>query len=508
MNTALGLERAARLHPERDAVLHGDTVVLSYQQWAEQAAAGAAALRQRGVAPGDRVALFLPNHPDYLVWLYAIWWAGAVAVPINAKLHPREAAWIVGNADARLLLTHSSQVDELQALRADMPAALQLLAHDSPDGQRALQGPGLALQARAPTDLAWLFYTSGTTGRPKGVMLSHRNLAAMMASYHQNVDQPQPDDVMVYAPPISHGAGMYHFAQLPGAGRHLIPASGGFDAAELVALSQRWGRLVLFAAPTMVKRLVDHIAASGAPVDGFKTLVYGGGPMYAADMRRALEVMGQRFAQIYGQGESPMTITALPRQVLADTNHPRWGERLASVGVAAGGVEVRVVNAEGETVPSGTVGEVLVRGDVVTAGYWRNPDASAQALRGGWLWTGDLGAFDADGFLTLHDRSKDVVISGGTNIYPREVEEVLLLYPAVSEVCVIGRPDAAWGEVVVAYVVTRTAVSAAELQEHCLQHLARFKRPKHICFVDALPKNNYGKVLKTALRERERQEHG
>jgi long-chain acyl-CoA synthetase len=200
-----------------------------------------------------------------------------------------------------------------------------------------------------------------------------------------------------------------------------------------------------------------------------------------------------------------MTITALPRQVLADTNHPRWGERLASVGVAAGGVEVRVVNAEGETVPSGTVGEVLVRGDVVMAGYWRNPDASAQALRGGWLWTGDLGAFDADGFLTLHDRSKDVVISGGTNIYPREVEEVLLLHPAVSEVSVIGRPDAEWGEVVVAYVVARAAVSAADLQDHCLQHLARFKRPKHIRFVDALPKNHYGKVLKTALRETERQ---
>jgi long-chain acyl-CoA synthetase len=255
----------------------------------------------------------------------------------------------------------------------------------------------------------------------------------------------------------------------------------------------------------MVKRLVDHITASGAPVDGFKTLIYGGGPMYAADMRRALDVMGQRFVQIYGQGESPMTITALSRPVLADTQHPRWNERLASVGVAAGGVEVCVANAHGEALPAGEVGEVLVRGDVVMAGYWRNPDASVQALRGGWLWSGDMGALDQDGFLTLHDRSKDVVISGGTNIYPREVEEVLLLHPAVSEVSVIGRPDADWGEVVVACVVARAAVSAAELQDHCLQHLARFKRPKHIRFVDALPKNNYGKVLKTALRETDRQ---
>ncbi len=505
MNIAHGLDRAARLHPQRDAVLYGDRVVLTYAEWAQQAAAGATHLKACGVAPGDRVAMFLPNHPDYLVWLYAIWWAGAVAVPINAKLHPREAAWIVGNADARLLLTHSSDLNELNALRADMPAELQLLAHDSAEAGQALQETGLPLQARSPTDLAWLFYTSGTTGRPKGVMLSHRNLAAMMANYHAHVDQPHAEDVMVYAAPISHGAGMYHFAQMPAAGRHLLPASGGFDATELVALSQRWGRLVLFAAPTMVKRLVDHIAASGAPVDGFKTLIYGGGPMYAADMRRALDVMGQRFVQIYGQGESPMTITALSLPVLADTQHPRWNERLASVGVAAGGVEVCVANANGEALPAGEVGEVLVRGDVVMAGYWRNPDASVQALRGGWLWTGDMGALDQDGFLTLHDRSKDVVISGGTNIYPREVEEVLLLHPTVSEVSVIGRPDADWGEVVVAYVVARAAVSSAELQDHCLQHLARFKRPKHIRFVDALPKNHYGKVLKTALRETERQ---
>jgi long-chain acyl-CoA synthetase len=306
---------------------------------------------------------------------------------------------------------------------------------------------------------------------------------------------------MVYAAPLSHGAGMYHFAQMPLAGRHLIPASGGFDAAELVALSQRWGQLVLFAAPTMVKRLVDHIETKGASADGFKTLIYGGGPMYAADMRRALDVMGQRFVQIYGQGESPMTITALPRWVLADTTHPRWAERLSSVGVAQSGVQVRVVNTQGEDLPAGEVGEVLVRGDVVMGGYWRQIDASHEALRDGWLWTGDMGTLDKDGFLTLHDRSKDVVISGGSNIYPREVEEALLLHPAVSEVSVIGRSDADWGEVVVAYVVAREPVSAEALGEHCLQQLARFKRPKHIHFVDALPKNNYGKVLKTALRQ-------
>ena len=239
-------------------------------------------------------------------------------------------------------------------------------------------------------------------------MQTHRNLYAMTACYFIDVDDVEPDDAIVYAAPMSHGAGLYHLPFMARAARHVVPASGGFDAAELVALSRSVGRLCLFAAPTMVKRLVDHVAASGAPTDGFKTIVYGGGPMYAADIERALAVMGPRFVQIYGQGESPMTITALAREHLADTRHPRRAARIASVGVAQSLVEVRVAGSDGRALPAGETGEVLVRGDAVMAGYWRNPEATAQALRDGWLWTGDLGALDDDGFLTLKDRSKDV----------------------------------------------------------------------------------------------------
>ena len=250
----------------------------------------------------------------------------------------------------------------------------------------------------------------------------------------------------------------------------------------------------------MVKRLVNHIVAHKAPADGFKTIVYGGGPMYVADIQQALAVMGPRFVQIYGQGESPMTITALSRTQLMDASHPRHAERIASVGVAQTLVEVRVVDAQGQTCPAGDTGEVVVRGDAVMAGYWRNEEASVQALRDGWLWTGDMGAMDVDGFLTLKDRSKDVIISGGSNIYPREVEEVLLRHPGVREVSVVGHPDPEWGEVVVAFVVGQR-LDVAVLDGLCLAHIARFKRPKHYRFVDELPKNNYGKVLKTALRE-------
>ena len=313
-------------------------------------------------------------------------------------------------------------------------------------------------------------------------MLTHRNLLAMTACYFIDVDDVAAQDSIVYAAPMSHGAGMYNFAFVARAARHVVPASGGFDPAELVALSRSTGRLCLFAAPTMVRRLVDQLAASGEASDGFKTIVYGGGPMYVADIQRALAVMGPRFVQIYGQGESPMTITALGRDHLLDRDHPQWEARIASVGVAQTLVEMSVLGPDGQPLPLGETGEVVVRGDTVMAGYWRNPDASAEALRGGWLWTGDMGALDADGFLTLKDRSKDLIISGGSNIYPREVEEVLLEHPGVREVSVVGQPDAEWGEVVVAFVAADAGVDAAALDALCLQRIARFKRPKHYHF--------------------------
>ena len=221
--------------------------------------------------------------------------------------------------------------------------------------------------------------------------------------------------------------------------------------------------------------------------------------MYVEECKPALARFGQKLVQIYGQGESPMTITALARAHLADRAHPRHAERIASVGVAQSLVEVRVADEHGATQPAGRPGEVLVRGDAVMAGYWRNPEATAKTLRDGWLWTGDVGAMDADGFLTLLDRSKDVIISGGSNIYPREVEEALLRHPGVREVAVVGQADAEWGEVVVAFVVGDD-VDAAALDATCLQHIARFKRPKRYRFVPALPKNHYGKVPKTDLR--------
>jgi long-chain acyl-CoA synthetase len=506
MNLAHLLERAAKQHRARPALFSGSQCVATHGLWADRAARVGAHFRDAGLVPGDRVVLFMRNHPRYLELLFGAWWAGLVAVPVNAKLHPKEVQWIVENAQARWAFVTADvlpEIDELRGLEAVIDA-------DSATCTAWLEdGPGLpAVTERAPTDTAWLFYTSGTTGRPKGVMITHRNLLTMGLTYFNDVDPVALGDTIAYAAPMSHGAGLYAIPHLMAGARHVVPASGGFDAAELFALGRQLGPLSLFAAPTIVKRIVDEAEAQGFTPEqcgqSFKTIVYGGAPMYAADIRRALRCMGPRFVQIYGQGESPMTGTALSRAHLADTAHPRFEARTASVGVAQTPVRIRVAGPDGQSLPAGEVGEVLIQGDSVMAGYWRNPEATQAAIRDGWLWTGDMGALDADGFLTLKDRSKDLIISGGSNIYPREVEEVLLTAPGVSEVAVVGTPDPEWGEIVVAFVVLQTgaAQDAKALDAFCLEQIARFKRPKRYEFVEALPKNNYGKVLKTVLRER------
>jgi long-chain acyl-CoA synthetase len=317
-----------------------------------------------------------------------------------------------------------------------------------------------------------------------------------LADVHQN----HPETALLHAAPLSHGSGMYNFACIAHGGINVVPRSRRYDEHEVLDLAGRYPGLCMFAAPTMVKRLVAAERERPGRAWAIGTVVYGGGPMYLADIQEALHVMGQKFVQIYGQGEAPMTITVLPRHVLAASGHPRWQERLASVGHGQVGIEVSVRNAAGQALACGDVGEVCVRGPVVMQGYWNNPEATQEAIRGGWLHTGDVGFLDEEGFLTLKDRSKDLIISGGTNIYPREVEEALLAHPAVHEVSVIGVADDEWGEAVMAFVVA-DGLDARSLDEFCLQRIARFKRPRHYRFMQTLPKNNYGKVLKTELRK-------
>ncbi len=481
-------------------------MVATYAGLADRVTALSHCLRQTlCLQPGARVALMMGNCAEYVELLYAAWWAGLTVVPINAKLHAEEAAYILEHCGARVCFVTPDLAAAIGALERRVAGLERVVEVGSADF-RAMVRESAAIEPYPASldDVAWLFYTSGTTGRPKGVMLTHRNLLAMSLCYFADVDQIALGDCILHAAPLSHGSGLYNVPHVLRAANQLIPEQSHFDPAELFALCRRWNGVALFAAPTMVRRLVAWARERAPDLAGLKTVIYGGGPMYLEDMKQALAAMGERFAQIYGQGECPMSITALSRFHIGNRSHPRWEARLASVGVAQSAVEVIVADAEHRAVPAGEIGEVMVRGEVVMKGYWRDPENTAQTLRAGWLHTGDLGSFDNDGFLTLRDRSKDLIISGGSNIYPREVEEVLLRHPAVSEVSVVGHPHPDWGEEVVAFLVLRPGAQATEeeLDRLCLQHIARFKRPKLYRYIDSLPKNNYGKVLKTELRDR------
>jgi len=490
------LKNSAQRWPEREAVFEGQHAVHTWASLHTRALQLAHALAERGTV-GSRVAIASLNCPEYVELMFGSWGAGHAVVPINAKLHPKEMAAIVSDADPACIFV-SAELAPALAPALDASAQAKTIVIGSASYQDLFASPAAHALQVAPDALAWLFYTSGTTGRSKGAMLSHRNLMAMTVSHLADVEPSTERDTQIHAAPMSHGSGLYIPAYVARGTRQVIPASRGFDPAEFLDLCEHHVGCSAFLAPTMVQRLRAAVQQRGEPPSGLRTIIYGGGPMYLDELKQSLLAFGKVFIQIYGQGEAPMTITWLAREAHAGSDDAILG----SVGTARTGVQVRVADTEGQDMPPGQTGEILVRGDVVMMGYWRNPQSTAAAIRDGWLWTGDMGSLDGQGFLTLRDRSKDVVISGGSNVYPREVEEVLLAHPGVDEVCVVGQADPEWGEVVVAFVVTApgATVTSKHLDAACLQRLARFKRPKHYHFVPSLPKNNYGKVLKRALR--------
>jgi long-chain acyl-CoA synthetase len=472
---------SARRQPDRHALAIGKRPVRTYGEMACRAAQLASGFRTRlNLQPGDRVALAAKNCPEFYEVLFACWHAGLTPVPMNAKLHAKEFAYILENSGAKACFITPD-------LQGSVPDGISLkkietFFHDA-----------IPPADVSPDDVAWLFYTSGTTGVPKGAMLTHRNMLFQTQAYLADIDRLGPGDSALHPAPLSHGSGLYGLPHFAAGAINVIPESGSFDPEEIFALLDHWPGSSFFAAPTMLVRLM----ASGAARTprNLKTITYGGAPMYVADSLRAIELFGPRLYQLFGQGEAPMTITGLPQEF-----HSRK-EKLETCGFPRTGVEVKIFDDEDRELPAGEVGEIVTRSDCVMRGYWQNEQASAKTLRGGWLHTGDVGSLDAQGFLTIRDRSKDMIISGGSNIYPREIEEVLLRHPAVAECSVVGRPHPEWGEEVVAFVVTRTSVQKEELEQLCLDNIARFKRPRDYRFVEALPKNNYGKVLKTELRK-------
>jgi fatty-acyl-CoA synthase len=484
LNLFVLLDQAAARFGDRGAVYHGEHQLHSWRELRERVLRLAGSLRELG--PGSRVAVASENRPEIIELMFAIWAAECAVVPINYKLHPREMVDILKDAGVAQVFA-SPKIAE--GLASDAP--VDILGTEA-YSRRQDHEPAAAPNSD-PAALAWLFYTSGTTGKSKGAMLSHRNLMAMTVAHLADFDSPDENCSLVHGAPMSHGSGLYIPPYVLRGTRQVIPQSGAFEPEEFLDLCEHHPGCSAFLAPTMVQRLVQ---TGRACPRNLRTVVYGGGPMYVNSLKKAMVAFGPIFTQLYGQGEAPMTITGLRRADHIDADDAVLG----SVGYARSGVDVAVLRDDGSPAPIGEIGEIVCRGDVVMSGYWKNPEATAATLQNGWLRTGDMGSFDERGFLTLRDRSKDVVISGGSNIYPREVEEALLEHPGVVEAGVVGAPDEEWGEVVVAFVVG--SVEKAELDAHLLDRIARFKRPKRYEFIDELPKNSYGKVLKRELRNR------
>ena len=379
----------------------------------------------------------MANRPELLETLYGCFRAGLVAVPINSRLHPDEVRYIVAQAGARAIVAGPGASRE----RARSGATLVIGPGDEYEGLIATGDPRFVDRDVARETPAWLFYTSGTTGRPKGATLSHGNLVEMVMACLANVTDYRASDVVLHAAPLTHGAGLYALAGIARGAFHVVPPTPPFDPVAILETVDRLrATVVSFVTPTMVRLLLDAAVAGTPDLRSLRAIVYGGGPMYAEDLRRAQATFGMILTQIYGLGETPMTVTYLPASVAA-----REAEQLASVGTPHPNVELRLLDEAGQEVPSGEMGEVCVRSAAVMLGYWNDAEATGEVIKDGWLHTGDLGRLDESGYLYLLDRKKDLIVSGGSNIYPREIEEVLIAYPGVASVAVIGVPDRHWG---------------------------------------------------------------
>jgi long-chain acyl-CoA synthetase len=493
VNLARLLTDAARWFPDRPAVTWG-VETTTYGELDKQVVALDGWLRSQGVGRDTRVAVFMDNRPEFLVVMFGTWRCGAALVPCNARLTAEELSFLVSDSGAAVVIT-----DETHAATARAAAGGAIVCVAGPelrailDAER-LETPSGPVDVQSD-DLAWLFYTSGTTGRPKGAMLSHDTLTFVTVSWLADLSPLDENDVTLHAAPLSHGAGFHALAATARAAHQVIPETASFEPLRILDFIRAYGVTNTWMVPTQIVMLTEA-APPDPDLPSLQYVVYGGAPMTPAATERALRTFGPIFVQLYGQGETPMTVTVLRRE----DHRP---ELFGSAGRARPGVEVEIQDADGRSLAPGDVGEVVVRGASVMSGYWGRPDATAESLRGGWLHTGDLGRLTDDGVLYLLDRTKDMIISGGSNVYAVEVEQVLSSHPDVGDVAVIGVPDDLWGEMVVAVVVPADGdVDLTALEQHCRASLAGYKIPRRWLQVESLPRNAYGKVVKRDLRAR------
>ncbi|MCD6673617.1 MAG: long-chain-fatty-acid--CoA ligase [Burkholderiaceae bacterium] len=499
------VRRNALRFPARAAVLAG-TGSISWQELDRRADRIANALHERGLVAADRVAVLLGNCAEMVELYFGIARAGLIAVPLNWRLTNGEMSQLLERAEPALLVVGAAFAEPFgQTLAsAASPARLWVVGGELPGAEcyeRVVEQAGdTPIESSANDDEPFaIFFTSGTTGLPKGAMVSHRNLVAN--AFNQFVaDASRPDDVNLVATPLYHMGAVFMSVTYMMLGCTQVVLEK-FDPAAWLDAVARYRASVSLLVPTMINAVVNHPAIAQADLESLRCLFYGGGPMPPKVLRRAMQSLRCGFTQGYGLTETLEATFLVASDHVLDGDE-RQQRRLASAGREAVGAEVRVVTSEGRDAAPFEVGEVLVRSESVIAGYWRMPEETARVIRDGWFHTGDLGYLDDERYLFVVDRIKDMVVTGGVNVYTKEVEAVLFEHPAVLEAAVVGLPDDEWGEVVAAAVVVRPgqALSAEALIEHCRKSLAGFKKPRLVHFLDDLPRNPSGKILKRELR--------
>ena len=482
---------------------------LTYGEALRRANQVAQALRAAGVQPGERVAVLAKNCPELVLFYYGAFKVGAVPVPLNFRLAPAEWAYIINDAGATLLVARGEYVAAVEAVRGDLARVRTCVAVAAAppagwQGWDAWLAPQPTTAPACPVDDAadaYQMYTSGTTGAPKGAVLQHRAVMSNVAQLIPVVAIGPGDRYLIVAP-LYHAAAAVTVFMCVTRGVSLYVQEDFVPPEVVRALAEERINAALLV-PAMIQACLVMVPdVAQRRYDALRFVLYGASPIAAETLRRAMDVFQCDFAQGYGMTETTAVLT-----VLTSADHHRAladrPELLLSAGRPAAGTELRIVDEQGEALPPGAVGEIAARGPQLMRGYWNLPEASDRALQGGWMHTGDAGRLDGEGYLFIEDRVKDMIVSGGENIYPREVENILFQHPAVADAAVIGVPDAKWGETVKAIVVLKAgaAVDAAALIEHCRAHLGGFKLPRSVDFVAALPRNPSGKVLKRELRE-------
>lgn len=501
MNLGNLLTQTARKYPHAPGFIQGDAAY-TWAQINARVDALATHLQSQGIQAGDRILVQLPNCLPLFESCWAAFKLGAVWVPVNYKLTPAEVAYIAESSGAIFTLTHSSIEVNKAVDQSNRAQAAPVLIVDTAQYETLVSravAPFKAIDVDYHYPL-WFFFTSGTTGRPKAAVLTHGQMAFVVNNHLADLlpGLVQTESSLVVAP-LSHGAGIHALVNVARGAVSVLLEGDGLDVEAAFAAIEKHRVSNLFTVPTILKRLAEHPAAAQYDHSSLKQVIYAGAPMYKADQQRALDTLGAVIVQYFGLGEVTGNITVLR----ADEHLEAAGALLGTCGTARTGMEVGILNDACEQLPVGEQGEICTRGPAVFAGYWNNPDANAHAFKGGWFHTGDLGVMDARGFVTITGRSSDMYISGGSNVYPREVEEALLSLPDLLEAAVFGVPDAEWGERGVAVVVLRDAACASSIEQlfaHLDGKLAKYKWPRDIVFWPMLPKSAYGKLVKKDIR--------